>query len=220
MSVKEIAENCAPTDKLMTTKELAKQLGTKPAIITENAKKCLPNKKIQNGKPTYWSEAEVTILLEFMKKNNNRTDLDLSNRTIGANTSLTPALQAQSFISKLNASDKNTQRVIISTVAQLNSMLVEALQNENNMLTDENKILKHQVEYNEVIGCARWTDVKKLLNIKVKWDIICTALSLEENVDYYKKCMGYDNYPTVLLPDNTVNRIKECISSIEQENRK
>jgi hypothetical protein len=29
--------------------------------------------------------------------------------------------------------------------------------------------------------------------------------------------MGYDNYPTILLPDNTVNNIKECLSSIEEE---
>ena len=80
-------------DVSITTRELAQQLGTRPNVITENAKKCLPNKKIENGKPTYWSKAEVTVLLEFMKSNNNRTDLDLSNRVIGTSTDLTPALK-------------------------------------------------------------------------------------------------------------------------------
>ena len=80
-------------EKLMTTKEIAEQLGTRPNVITENAKKCLPDKVIENGKTTYWTQAEVTVLLEFMKSNNNRTDLDLSNRVIGTSTELTPALK-------------------------------------------------------------------------------------------------------------------------------
>lgn len=79
-------------EKAMTTKEVAELLGTKPNVITENAKKCLPNKKIKNGRPTFWNEKEITILLDFMKRNNNRTDLELSNRVIGAATNLTPAL--------------------------------------------------------------------------------------------------------------------------------
>jgi phage antirepressor YoqD-like protein len=81
------------TEKTMTTKEVAEALGTRPNVITENAKKCLPNKVIENGKTTYWTQAEVTVLLEFMKLNNNRTDLDLSNRLIGSSTELTPALK-------------------------------------------------------------------------------------------------------------------------------
>lgn len=81
------------TEKTMTTRELAEQLGTRPNVITENAKKCFPNKKIENGKPTYYTKEEVTVLLEFMKANNNRTDLDLSDRLIGSSTDLTPALK-------------------------------------------------------------------------------------------------------------------------------
>lgn len=76
----------------MTTKEIADCLGTKPNVITENAKKCLPDKKIENGKPTYWTKEEVTILIDFMQNNNNRKDLYLSNRMIGISTDLTPAL--------------------------------------------------------------------------------------------------------------------------------
>lgn len=81
------------TEKTMTTRELAEQLGTRPNVITENTKKCFPNKKIENGKPTYYTKEEVTVLLEFMKANNNRTDLDLSDRLIGFSTDLTPALK-------------------------------------------------------------------------------------------------------------------------------
>lgn len=79
--------------KTMTTKEIAEQLGTSPQVIARNAKKCLPNKVIEHGKTTYYTVEEVTVLLDFMKKNNNRTDLDLYNRSSSAETELTPALK-------------------------------------------------------------------------------------------------------------------------------
>ncbi len=80
-------------DGFMTTAQIAKHLGTSPYVVTKNAKKCLPNKKIENGKVTYWNQAEVTVLLDFMKTNNNRTDLDLTHRVVGSSTDLTPALK-------------------------------------------------------------------------------------------------------------------------------
>ena len=54
-------------EKLYTTKEVAEQLGTSPKVILENARKCLPNKRIENGKPTFWNQEEVTVLIYFMK---------------------------------------------------------------------------------------------------------------------------------------------------------
>ena len=77
---------------VISTKSLAERLGTRPNVITENAKKCLPNKVIENGKPTLWNRAEVTVLLEFMKSNNNNQH-NLSRSLIGTSTDLTPALK-------------------------------------------------------------------------------------------------------------------------------
>lgn len=80
-------------DKMMTTKELAEKLGTKPNVITENAKKCIPNKKIENGKTTYWNEQEATVILECIKNNKVGAGVNLSNHLIGVSTELTPALK-------------------------------------------------------------------------------------------------------------------------------
>lgn len=199
--------------KKMTTKEVAEALQTTKKTVLENAKKCLPGKVYIHGQTTYWNEEEVTVLLECMKNNAKgqgaRNDLAVTEVVTVAETSLTPALNAKQFLSKLNASDKNTQSVIISTVAQLNSMLIEALQNENSTLTKENKQLKHQVEYNAVIGCSRWNEVKKLIGIRDNWDIVSCKLGLEEGVDFYRKCMGDDKYPTTMITDGAVERIKD-----------
>jgi phage antirepressor YoqD-like protein len=80
-------------EKTMTTAEIAQQLGTKPNVITENAKKCLPNKRIENGKTTFWTQEEITILLDFIKSHKVGAGVNLSNDLIGVYTDLTPALK-------------------------------------------------------------------------------------------------------------------------------
>lgn len=75
-----------------TTRQLAEQFGTRPNVITENGKKCFPNKKIENGKVTYWTKEEATVLLECLKENNTNQH-NLSGGLIGISTELTPALK-------------------------------------------------------------------------------------------------------------------------------
>ena len=78
--------------KLMTTKELADQLNTSSKVILENAKKCLPNKTIENGKATYWNESEITLIIEQMKTSNpNQNTFTGAVKVISTN--LTPALK-------------------------------------------------------------------------------------------------------------------------------
>ena len=113
----------AQNDVSITTRQLAEQLGTRPNVITENAKKCLPNKKIENGKPTYWSKAEVTVLLEFMKSNNNRTDLDLSNRVIGTSTDLTPALRIRNAMLEMQAAYEDELAILRAKNAEKQAVI-------------------------------------------------------------------------------------------------
>ena len=69
MTTKEVAQICGVTEKTMTTREVADALGTSVKVIIENARKCLPNKKIENGKATYWTEPECSAIKLQMKKN-------------------------------------------------------------------------------------------------------------------------------------------------------
>lgn len=78
----------------VTTKQFAEILGTSPKVVIENARKCLPSKKIENGKRTYWSKAEVTVVLDWMKNHDGNHSSDLYFRSKGAlTTELTPALK-------------------------------------------------------------------------------------------------------------------------------
>ena len=80
-------------EKMMTTKELAEQLKMDVKTVRENGKKCFPNKIFENGKTTYWTKAEVTMLIEYMKEHNNRTDLTCTTVVQVTSTELTPALK-------------------------------------------------------------------------------------------------------------------------------
>lgn len=80
-------------ERFFTTAEIAEQLGTSPKVILENAKKCLPNKKIRNGAPTYWDKAEVTILIDYVKGNSHRNDTTFTNLVKVTETDLSPALK-------------------------------------------------------------------------------------------------------------------------------
>ena len=82
----------AQNDVSITTRQLAEQLKTSPKVILENAKKCLPNKKIENGKPTYWRKEEVKVLVEQLKTSNPNQHT-FTGAVKAVSTDLTPALK-------------------------------------------------------------------------------------------------------------------------------
>lgn len=89
-------------EKVMTTRELAEQLGTDKKVIIENAKKYLPNKIFEQGKPTYWNEAEITVLIDGMKGNNSnqyREKCSVTGAVTVVSTDLTPALKIKKAMS-------------------------------------------------------------------------------------------------------------------------
>lgn len=142
-------------NNVMTTKELAEQLNTRPNVITENTKKCLPNKRIENGKPTYYTKEEVTVLLEFMKSNNNRTDLDLSDRLIGLTTDLTPALKIKKAMELMQEGYEEELAILKTENNKQKALLIEQ---------------QPKVDfYDDVTGSKDTIDMKevaKILNIK------------------------------------------------------
>lgn len=93
-SLKLSAKDKNSLGKKVTTRELAEQLGTSKDVILANARKCLPNKIIQRNKPTFWSEAEVTVILEHLKSHSsNNRSVEFNSTLANTTTKLTPALK-------------------------------------------------------------------------------------------------------------------------------
>ena len=82
------------TETKMTTKEVAEFFKTTKDVVLSNAKKCLPNKDIEHGKATYWSKAEITVLLDYMQQHtSNNRGVEFNSTVQNTSTDLTPALK-------------------------------------------------------------------------------------------------------------------------------
>lgn len=81
-------------EKLMTTKEVAEVLKTTKDVVLANAKKCLPNKVIEPYKATFWNQAEITVLIDYMKQHtSNNRSVEFNSTLSEIKTELTPALK-------------------------------------------------------------------------------------------------------------------------------
>lgn len=88
----------------VTTKELAEQLKTTKDVILANARKCLPAKKIEHGKPTFWSKAEVTVILDYIKTHSsNSRSVEFNSTVSNATTELSPALRIRKAMLEMQA---------------------------------------------------------------------------------------------------------------------
>ena len=109
----------------LTTRQVAEQLGTSPKVVLENAKKCLSGKIIQNGKPTYWTPEEVTIIIERMKQSKpNQNGFTASVK--GVSTELTPALKIKKALELMQEGyeeEMERLRTVNQTLVQENMKL-------------------------------------------------------------------------------------------------
>jgi DNA-binding CsgD family transcriptional regulator len=92
-------------EKAMTTREVTEALKCEVKTVFNNAKICLAGKRIENGKETLWTEAELTILLEYMKRNNNN-QYDLVRSLQGTETAQSLELEAALAAKKLLSFNK------------------------------------------------------------------------------------------------------------------
>jgi len=133
------------TDELVTTKQLAEQLGTTKDVVIANARKCLPNKIFAQGKATYWNKLEVTILLDYMKTHtSNNRSVELNSTVENASTELTPAL-------KLKKALELAQEAYEEELA--------ILKTKNKNLESENGTLKIELDESK-----EWSTIQKWCN--------------------------------------------------------
>ena len=89
--------------------------------------------------------------------------------------------------------------------AQLLISRTEAIA-KSKQLESENQQLVHALEYDEVVGWKKWSELKKelaqnfeLLRHKINYTKLFDEVGLVENEDYKRKVMGFDKFPTVLI---------------------
>lgn len=131
----------------ITTKQIAEQLRTTKNVILAIAKKCLPNKKIEKYKTTYFDEKEVSIIINHMKKVENSSQnrsVKLTEHLKTVKTNMIIKQEAQESLNNLKQlpiKDKIQASLLLQQdiIKELNNQNIQ-LQQENKQLKDKNKI--------------------------------------------------------------------------------
>lgn len=195
--------------KMMTTKELAERLETSPKVILENARKCLPNKIVENGKPTFWNEAEITVLVDYAKENSHRHDTTFTNLVKVTETELTPALRIRKAMLEMQAAYEDELAILRQKNIEQQNLL-----DEQKPKVDYVDSYCDSTNLEEIGHLGKVTKIgeqkifRKLLDdgyIKIRYST--------DGVKCYDPCYGYEKYfETVHVPflrgDRKLNRDK------------
>ena len=140
-------------NKVMTIKQIVNEIKKAGLVapsertIQRDVKKCFPDKKIENGKAIILTELEFTLLLDYMKRKNNRTDLASTTVVEHLTTNLSPALKMKQAFDLMNEAYQEE----ITRLKQQNIEVVEengVLKLENKQLVEENNYLKKLNDFN------------------------------------------------------------------------
>ena len=144
------------TEKTITTKELAEQLGTTRDVVIANARKCLPDKIFEQGKNTYWNKAEVTVLLDYMKTHtSNNRSVEFNSTVENLSTDLTPALKIKKALELMQEGYEE----------ELARLRAENAEKEHKLIEQAPKV----EFFDDVTGSTDTIDMKevaKVLNVK------------------------------------------------------
>jgi hypothetical protein len=92
-------------DRRMTVQEVADQLGCNPETVKKHIREFWPD-LMQNGKTTYLAPAQVTVILESIKRSTaehrGAESVSLQRSVAGIETSLTPVLQLKMLQEQMN----------------------------------------------------------------------------------------------------------------------
>ena len=201
-SFKSLTKNVNNSNQeLFSTKQIAEQLHTSSKVVLANAKKCLKNKVFENGKPTYFSKEEVTVIIEQMKTSNpNQSTFTGAVKVVS--TELTPSLRmiqamemfkaaADEELARLRAENVSLNNYKFDTEKKLaNGELVETpSENARNHLWQNIQKVGSYMNNYSAAWYEFWKIVKRDLSIDVPtraanktvkpMDYICNELNIE-----------------------------------------
>lgn len=222
MEVLEIKEESKPTnvkeaiaagwktaEEMYTTANSSKRTWDRFVVDVKNAMSEKPNSSCATGGTTekcitgphntkyYHPKVEKAFQLWLMKNQANQgrasdtiKEATMDNLEIGA------AANYVMSSGSIEAAQQFAQLLISRTEAIAKSKQLES----------ENQQLVHALEYDEVVGWKKWSELKKelaqnfeLLRHKINYTKLFDEVGLVENEDYKRKVMGFDKFPTVLI---------------------
>ena len=191
-SKKELMEICKCSDK--TLEQIISSLSIETGFDTQNH---IKKGGYHNSEVFYDEELVKLIQAKLMKNqaNQGRASEVVKQATMD-NLEIGVAANYVMSSGSIEAAQQFAQLLISRTEAIAKSKQLES----------ENQQLVHALEYDEVVGWKKWSDLKKelaqnfeLLRHKINYTKLFDEVGLVENEDYKRKVLGFDKFPTVLI---------------------
>lgn len=134
---------------VITTQQIAEQLNTTKNVVLEYANKLFPSKEIKQGVVTYWTEEEVTLILEYAKTHpeDNRSK-EMKEAVNNTETSLSSQLRVRNAIETMFRESDNLpeekQGEFYDTIGSIMDNLINKARQASKELIERNKILEQQ----------------------------------------------------------------------------
>ena len=185
---------CSDADeRLITTKEVAEQLGTDKKVILENARKYLPSKRFEHGKTALWSKAELTVLIDGMKQNQSNQYREKGTVTAAvtvASTDLTPALKIKKAMELMQEGYEEELAILRAKNAE-----------KDRQLEEQKPMVESYKDYVDRGKFCNFRDGAKYLGLKEKefMTLLKSKYIYKNSVGEYRTAAHADNGRTDLL---------------------
>ena len=85
---------------------------------------------------------------------------------------------------------------------------------QNKLLLEQNQQMAHALDYDSVAGWKKWNEYKnelkqniELFRHRINFETVIAEANLVEGVDYDRKLLGYDKFPTIVISSTGEDKI-------------
>ena len=170
--------------KLFSTSELAKKLNCQNRTINDNGKALFPDKIIENGVMTYWTEREATEIIEKIK-HNQANQTYLASTSQGVSTTLTNEMTIKKVVegAKKQLSIEEQTKMAF----QLQASILQQMAEQNAFLEKDNKELRDWKSEKLYIENEKY----KAKELRAKINKRIRQVAKDKFDDNYKECWNY-----------------------------
>ena len=88
---------------------------------------------------------------------------------------------------------------------------------ENKRLLEQAKQMEHALNYTAVIGCKKWSDLKRelaqnfeIFQHRISFKTVAAEAGLVKETDYAERIYAEDCFPTTMISESGIDKIYDC----------
>lgn len=95
--------------------------------------------------------------------------------------------------------------------------LCDLIMKKTQIQAEQNKQMEHDLNYTDVIGWKKWSDLKRelaqsfeIFQHRISFKIVAAEAGLVKETDYAERIYGEDCFPTTMISESGIDKIYNC----------